>query len=86
MTLREDMHAQRNVLWLEGVTMPLESFTVRNVKCDGCATNIRDGLLGLPGITTVDVDVATGHVTVEGSELARERLAEKLTALGYPLA
>ena len=66
--------------------MQQESFTVQKVKCDGCATNIREGLLNLPGIDSVEVEVSTGQVTVQGPELSREQLAEKLTALGYPLA
>ena len=65
--------------------MPLESFTVQNVKCDGCASNIEDGLLKHPGVVKVEVDIATGKVTVEGQKLSREQLSEKLTALGYPL-
>ena len=65
--------------------MPLESFTVQNIKCDGCASNIEGGLLKLPGVVKVEVDIATGKVTVEGQELSREQLSEKLTTLGYPL-
>jgi copper chaperone CopZ len=66
--------------------MQKESFEVQKVKCDGCATTIRDGLLKLPGIDTVEVEVSTGHVTVQGNQLSRDELADKLTALGYPLA
>lgn len=65
--------------------MQLESFTVQNVKCDGCASNIEDGLLKLSGILKVEVDIATGKVRVEGQELSREKLSEKLATLGYPL-
>ncbi len=66
--------------------MTQESFTVQKVKCDGCADTIREGLLKLPGIESVEVDVPTGSVTVHGSELSREKLAAKLTTLGYPQA
>ena len=63
-----------------------ERFTVTNVKCDGCATSIRDGLLKESGIREVDVDVPTSTVTVTGTGLSREHLAGRLTALGYPEA
>ena len=66
--------------------MQRELFMVQKVKCDGCATNIRDGLLKLPNIDSVEVEVSTGQVTVQGSEVSREQLSKTLTALGYPEA
>ena len=66
--------------------MPRELFMVQKVKCDGCATNIREGLLKLLGIDSVEVEVSTGQVTVNGAQLSREELAGKLAALGYPEA
>ena len=66
--------------------MQRELFTVQKVKCDGCATNIREGLLNLPGIDSVDVEISTGQVAVQGTQLSREELAGKLAALGYPEA
>ncbi len=66
--------------------MQRELFMVQKVKCDGCATNIRDGLLKLPSIDSVEVEVSTGQVTVKGTQLSREELAGKLAALGYPEA
>jgi copper chaperone len=61
-----------------------ERFTVRNVKCGGCAATIRSGLQGVPGVTQVEVDVPSGAVVVEGGALARDELARKLAELGYP--
>ena len=66
--------------------MMQELFLVQKVKCDGCSSNIREGLLSLPGIDSVEVEVSTGQVTVQGTELSREQLAAKLNALGYPEA
>lgn len=66
--------------------MQRELFMVQKVKCDGCATNIREGLLNLPGIDSVEVKVSTGQVTIQGTQLSREELAGKLDALGYPEA
>jgi copper chaperone len=64
--------------------MTNEEFDVANVKCGGCATNIRNGLMELAGINAVEVEVATGHVQVSGDNLDREQLAGKLKELGYP--
>lgn len=66
--------------------MQTEKFTVRNVKCAGCASAIQDGLKPLPGVEDVQVSVESGEVTVSGSEISREAIAAKLTELGYPLA
>ncbi len=66
--------------------MQRELFMVQKVTCDGCATNIREGLLSLSGIDSVEVEVSTGQVTVQGTQLSREELAGKLATLGYPEA
>ena len=64
--------------------MATERFVVANVKCQGCVSTIREGLLSLDGVATVEVHIATGAVTVEGQALSRRSLSEKLRALGYP--
>ena len=56
-------------------------FKVANVKCGGCATTIRDGLMSLPGV----VDVSRGEVEVKGDAQERDVLGAKLMALGYPV-
>jgi len=66
--------------------MPSEHFKVLNVKCAGCAANIENGLSALNGINTVEVKIDTGEVSVEGAELHRQQLSEKLSELGYPEA
>lgn len=66
--------------------MQTEVFTVRNVKCGGCASAIENGLKEMGGVQQVDVVVESGEVTVTGEELSRQSLSEKLTQLGYPEA
>lgn len=66
--------------------MSTEVFTVKNVKCGGCVSNIQNGLKGLPGVSGVEVVIAGGQVTVSGEALDRAALAAKLAALGYPEA
>ncbi len=60
-------------------------FTVSNVKCGGCADNIKGGLEGEQGVSQVSVDVGSGEVKVQGDALDRERLVSKLAALGFPV-
>ncbi len=63
--------------------MSTQEFKVANVKCGGCAANIKNGLSELADVQSVEVDVPTGTVTV-GGDAARQSLADKLAALGYP--
>jgi copper chaperone len=62
-----------------------ERLLATNVKCQGCATTIRDGLRSLSGVEDVEVDISTGEVVVRGQGLSRDQLAAKLGELGYPV-
>lgn len=65
--------------------MQKESFIVANVKCGGCATTIKQGLLGLDGVEDVQVDIVEGRVEVSGKALTPVALQNKLAELGYPV-
>lgn len=58
--------------------------TVKGMTCGGCARGIRMGLLGLPEVETVDVDITAGSVHVSGHALDAERLRRQLLWLGFP--
>lgn len=58
--------------------------TASNIKCGGCAENIRAGLEPLSGVVQVSVDVSSGQVEVKGEGLERGAVAQKLADLGYP--
>lgn len=64
--------------------MQEETFTVSNVKCTGCASNIENGLNPLIGVEQVTVDIKKGWVAVCGNALSRETISTKLGELGYP--
>jgi len=63
--------------------METQEFQVANIKCGGCAASIKNGLAELGGVQTVEVDVASGDVSVSG-DVARNELAAKLAELGFP--
>ncbi|TPW10783.1 MAG: Cd2+/Zn2+-exporting ATPase [Halothiobacillaceae bacterium] len=65
--------------------MAQSQLRVKNVKCGGCATNIRDGLASLPGVVNVEVAVASGEVTITGEGVDLTQVSAKLAALGYPV-
>lgn len=64
--------------------MDTERFIVQNVKCGGCANNIRQGLQQIDAIENVEIVVKTGEVSVSGNTLVRSQIAAKLAELGYP--
>ncbi len=66
--------------------MQQEQFTVKNVKCGGCVSNIQKGLGSQPGVNAVEVEQASGKVTVSGEQLQRAQLSQILSQLGYPEA
>lgn len=66
--------------------MDTVEFDAQNIKCMGCVKAIREGLAEVPGVDKVDVDLQQSHVTVTGHDLSTNKLTEKMTALGYPLA
>ena len=58
---------------------------VENVKCSGCATAIREGLLTLHGIHEVAVDIDSGTVSIRGEGYNDKEIHTKLNDLGYPV-
>ncbi len=58
---------------------------VENVKCNGCAQTIKSGLSRLPGVESVDVDIAKGVIYIEAqAQVTRESMIDKLHHMGYP--
>jgi len=64
---------------------------VENIKCGGCASGIRKGLLSDARIKDVNVDVEQGRISVEMSaesaaqdDSIRDELAAALLKMGYP--
>jgi copper chaperone CopZ len=64
----------------------MEQLTIQasKIKCGGCAGNIKKGLDGFAGVTEVNVDIATNIVSIQGNDLDKTAIENKLTELGYP--
>jgi copper chaperone len=58
---------------------------VQNVKCGGCVKTIQEGLAPLAGIDSVQVDIATGTVSITGDSFSVAEINASLAALGYPV-
>ncbi len=63
---------------------------VENIKCGGCASSIRKGLLSDARVKDVNVDVEQGRISIDMSddssadESTRNELAAALLKMGYP--
>jgi copper chaperone len=57
---------------------------VENIKCGGCANSITHSLQKLDGVSSVNVDIENGRVSVTAATDNREQLVASLLKNGYP--
>lgn len=66
--------------------MKHETILVANMKCNGCATTIKNELLKIIGVQQVQVEVESDAIQIEYENLERDVIVKRLLALGYPEA
>ena len=64
--------------------MMTTAIQIENLKCGGCATTIKKGLLRLNAVKKVTVDVENSIVSIISENDDLETIKEKLAKLGYP--
>lgn len=62
-----------------------QTFKVKNVKCEGCATTLRKALSEEFGDVQVNLETDPREITLEIEAEKIETLKLKLRSLGYPL-
>ena len=62
-----------------------QTFQVQNVKCNGCATTLKETLFETFGEVEVNLEVEPREITLEIEEEQIPALAKVLKQLGYPL-
>jgi copper chaperone len=61
--------------------------TVTGMTCGHCAASVREGVVNLPGVTAVDVDLASGKVTIDSErEVEADAVKSAVEEAGYELA
>ena len=60
------------------------SIQVENIKCGGCANSIKKRLMDEARVSTVEIDVENGRVSIDGENLDRDAIAAHLLKMGYP--
>ncbi len=58
--------------------------SVENLKCGGCANSISKKLSDVHGVTSVNVDINSGVIDVQG-DFNMNEVIKKLDAMGYPV-
>lgn len=66
--------------------MSTTTVTVAGMTCGCCVNKVRDKVGALPGVTGVEVDLAEGTVTIDGSAPDRSALSDAVAAAGFQLA
>ncbi|MEN0134689.1 MAG: heavy metal-associated domain-containing protein [Rhodococcus sp. (in: high G+C Gram-positive bacteria)] len=67
--------------------MSTSSVTVTGMTCDHCATSVTEEISALPGVTAVNVDLATGKVVIDSTtDLDPSAVAGAVEEAGYSLA
>lgn len=63
------------------------TYTVQGMTCDHCVRSVREEVSELPGVTDVDVDLASGRVVVTADEpVDRAAVQAAVEEAGYELA
>jgi copper chaperone CopZ len=66
--------------------MKTETIIVANLKCNGCATTVKNELSKITGVKRVEVDIEKDSVTISHEDVVRDVIIKKLLSLGYPEA
>ncbi len=62
------------------------TYTVTGMTCQHCVASVTEELTALPEVTGVDVDLATGAVTVTSDrEVSTREVAAAVVVAGYQL-
>ena len=65
--------------------MPEKTYTVTGMTCEHCVNAVSSEVGRIQGVEMVDVDLATGHVTVTGEGFADEQVRDAVDEAGYEL-
>ncbi|MGV9868622.1 heavy-metal-associated domain-containing protein [Rhodococcus koreensis] len=67
--------------------MSTSSVTVTGMTCDHCVSSVTEEISELPGVTAVNVDLATGTVVIESTtDLDPGAVADAVAEAGYSVA
>jgi copper chaperone len=67
--------------------MSTETYTVQGMTCGHCVSSVTEEVSELPGVSDVQVDLASGQVTITADEpVGAEKVRVAVEEAGYSLA
>ena len=67
--------------------MSTVTVTVTGMSCGHCATSVREEVGSIPGVSAVDVDLASGKVTIDSEQqVDADAIKDAVEEAGYELA
>ena len=61
-------------------------YTVQGMTCAHCVLSVREEVSEVPGVNAVDVDLASGRLTVTGQDVDDDAIRAAVTEAGYEVA
>ena len=61
-------------------------YTVRGMTCSHCVLSVREEVSEVPGVSAVDVDLASGRLTVTGQDVDDDAVRAAVADAGYEVA
>jgi copper chaperone CopZ len=62
------------------------TYTVEGMTCSHCVLSVREEVSEVDGVTDVDVDLASGRLTVSGEGFTDDRVRAAVEEAGYEVA
>jgi copper chaperone len=67
--------------------MSVQTITVTGMICGHCVSSVREEVGGIPGVTAVEVDLATGRVTIQSeTRVDAGAITDAVAEAGYEVA
>jgi len=63
-----------------------QTYSVTGMTCQHCVAAVGAEVGAVPGVSSVEVDLASGAVVVSGSDVSDEAVREAVEEAGYSLA
>ena len=65
------------------ITKAARDYAVQGMTCAHCVLSVREEVSEVPGVESVDVDLASGRLTVAGERVDDAAVADAVAAAGY---
>jgi copper chaperone len=67
-------------------TAETRDYTVQGMTCSHCVLSVREEVSDVPGVSAVDVDLASGRMTVTGEDVNEDAVRAAVAEAGYEVA